>query len=232
MSSNVYFKRGKGPNLLFLHGWGQSKDGWGQIADLLSKDFSCFFIDLPGFGENKEVLGDKSPLGYAKWVNEYTKTLKLNSFSLLGHSFGGRIAVICAAQSKSIAKLILYSSPIFAEKTKKGTFVSLVRNAGIKNVPLISNLLRSQDYKETTEQNREIFLKAVSFDTSRYLKKVEVPTLVLGGDQDDQVSVETLQRTSSTSRDSQLYIFPKCGHFAHLEKPILFSAKVKEFLVG
>lgn len=230
-SSTNFNKIGKGPHLLFLHGWGQSKDNWGQASDLLSKNFTCWLVDLPGFGTNTTVLNDQSPQGYAKWVNDFAAANIAGNFYLLGHSFGGRIAIICATQNKSVKKLILYATPAYVQKTKKSKVISIIKKLGLKS-SAISSLLRSQDYKNTTEANREIFLKAVNFNLNQYISKIAIPTLILAAQNDSEVSYEVAEKLNKDVKGSNLYCFPNTSHFAHLEKPLLFTAKIEEFLNG
>lgn len=197
---------------------------------MLSGNFTCWFIDLPGFGQNAEKLTDKSPEGYADWVNKFATTNKIGKFSVLGHSFGGRVAAILAADNKSVQNAILYCSPLLKLKSKKGKLVSMGSKMGFKNIPLVSDLLRSADYKNTTPENREVFLEAVNFDLSSFLKKIHKPTLILAAERDHEVPLLVAQKAHAEILDSTLYVFPNASHFPHLENPYLFCSVVKKFL--
>lgn len=231
MADSIYIKEGSGPNLVLLHGWLQNKESWGQITDELSKSFTCWFLDLPSFGTNTSPLADKNPLGYSKWLDDFISKNKIKSCFVIGHSFGGRVAAISATHNKAIKKLVLYCVPILRKDTKKAKLIKIATSVGIKNIPFASNLLRSEDYKNTTSENREIFLKAVNFELNDYLGEIKIPTLILAGEKDTEVSLEVSQAAHKIIKGSELYVFPNCSHFVHLEKPLFFCAKVKDFLL-
>jgi len=214
--------------LVLLHGWEQNKEGWGQIIDILSKDFTCWTLDLPYFGQNDTTLKDKTPLGYAEWVNAFLLANKITKAYLLGHSFGGRVAIICAGDNKSVEKIIVYGTPAY--RSNKGTISSVIRKLGIKNIPVISDKLRSSDYKNADGVKKEIFTKTVDFDLSPFIKRVRKRTLLIWGEKDKEAKIDVARRLKATITNSELYIIPNADHFAHLEKPLLFSAVVKKFL--
>lgn len=215
--------------MVFLHGWEQNKEGWGQIVDILSKDFTCWAVDLPYFGQNNITLEDKTPLGYAEWVNAFLQENKITKAYILGHSFGGRIAIICANNNRNIKKVVLYGTPAFRSGNKNLT-TRLMAKTRIRNVPLLSNMFRSSDYKNTTNVNREIFLKAVNFNLTPYIKKIKQPTLILWGQKDEEISVSVANKLNASIKNSALYVIPNGTHFVHIEKPLLFASVVKKFL--
>lgn len=231
MQNPIYIKKGTGPNLIVLHGWLQNKESWGQTAEELPKYFTCWFLDFPQFGNNTSSLHNKGPLGYSEWLDEFIDKNKIKSCFVVGHSFGGRVAAISATHNRSIKKLILYCSPVVSRSTNRTKLTGIARKAGIKNIPFVSNLFRSDDYKNTTNENREIFLKSVNFELKDYLSRINIPTLIMAGEKDTEVSVEVGQAAHRIIKDSEFYVFPSCGHFVHLEKPLLFGAKVKDFLL-
>lgn len=216
---------------MLLHGWLQNKKSWGQIAEELPKSFTCWFLDLPAFGENNLILQDKSPLGYAQWLDNFISKNRIHNCFVLGHSFGGRIAAISATRNKEIKKLVLCCAPIVKNDTPITKIISILGKLGIKNIPFVSDVFRSDDYKNTTSVNRKIFLEAVGFDLKNYLPKIKIPTLILAGEKDPEVPMSVSESANKTIKGSEFYVFPNSGHFVHLEKPLLFEAKVKAFLL-
>jgi len=228
--SEIFTKVGFGPNLVLLHGWQQDKNTWVEICKYLKKDYTCWSVDLPSFGENYIALANFSPQGYATWVEIFFKKHGIKTASILGHSFGGRIAIALSVGNKSLNKLILYGVPSPASHGKSSLFKSLSRVSGIKNVPLISDLARSDDYKKTPEEKRAIFNKAIEYNYIADLNKISIPTLLLWGEKDDQTPIEIASIINKQIKNSHLEIIPRSSHFAHLEKPSLFAGKVIRFL--
>lgn len=84
--------------IVILHGWGASSSSFIEVKKLLEeKDYSVFVPDLPGFGSNKNIKKDLVFEDYLEFVNLYILDLlkknKKNKIVLIGHSFGGRIAI-------------------------------------------------------------------------------------------------------------------------------------------
>ena len=96
--------------LLFLHGWGQNIEMMEPIAKPFMNEYNVLILDLPGFGKSSEPKTVWSLEDYATMVNAFVKKFKLNHLILIGHSFGGKIAILYASLYK-VEKLILLASP-------------------------------------------------------------------------------------------------------------------------
>lgn len=232
-SSVVFLKDGKGPDLLLLHGWQDSKETWQPVIDYLKSDFTCWAPDLPGFGKNSKIAIGTSFQDYSKWLDNFVKLNKIGKFFLLGHSFGGRISIDISASSDRVEKLVLYGTPIFRNENVKLRLSKLVsRNLKVKNVPFFSNFLRSNDYRKARGHLRELFINTLNYDLVSKLEKIEVETLLIWGEDDEEVPVETAYKAKSLFIKSTIEILPRLGHFAHLANPNLFSGKVRRFLMN
>ncbi len=112
---------GHGDPILLLHGFGANIFTWRYIYPDLSKKYRVIAIDMKGFGESDKP-NDKeySAFDQAKIVLNLIKKLKLNNVTLVGHSFGGSVAlatVLTAKTKKRIKRLIImdglaYEQPI------------------------------------------------------------------------------------------------------------------------
>lgn len=230
MSNSFFQKIGQGPDIVFLHGWMQDRTTWLSVADRLKNEFTCTLVDLPGFGTNTTILEENSPIGYAHWVEKFLEENKLKKVNLVGHSFGGRVSIILASQSKLITKLILEASPFRRQSTPKVKLTSFAsQKLGIRNVPVLSKLLRSKDY-QTAGNLREVFLKAVNLDLANYLEHIKIPSLVIWGENDQEFPVSEGQALKQKIRNSKLYLMPTVGHLAHQENPTLFAGLIRKFL--
>src|SRR3989338_7107803 len=92
---------GKGRPLLCLHGWGNSvsHEVFANLTEALQDDpVQIIAPDLPGFGKSGEPPHAWTVDDYADCVEELVSQLQLNDVFLLGHSFGGRIALKLAAR--------------------------------------------------------------------------------------------------------------------------------------
>ena len=106
-----YIKSGQGKDtIILLHGWGQTHAFWKDAIEKLSMDYCVVSLDLPGFGESQEPTENWKLEDYAKFVYMFTIKLKISHPIIIGHSFGGRIALMYSSLHFPIKKLVLYSS--------------------------------------------------------------------------------------------------------------------------
>ncbi|HET9106088.1 MAG TPA: alpha/beta fold hydrolase [Steroidobacteraceae bacterium] len=94
--------RGNGPTLALLHGWGLNLRVWDGLADALSDRFRIVAVDLPGHGLSDWLPESGSLAGQAEQVHEAVSALA-GSYSLLGWSLGGQIALQLAAAGPDAA---------------------------------------------------------------------------------------------------------------------------------
>ena len=74
------------PKVCFLHGWGRSSKDFMNIEN----EFESISLDIPGFGKSIPFPQSLSPKKYAEYLADIIpSTVEV----LVGHSFGGRIAV-------------------------------------------------------------------------------------------------------------------------------------------
>ena len=106
----IQYGNKKGKNVVLLHGWGQNISMMDPIGKRLEKDFHITNIDLPGFGNSSEPTYGYTIYDYYEVIDELLTKLKIDNPILIGHSFGGRIAIVYAAKKK-VDKLVLLSSP-------------------------------------------------------------------------------------------------------------------------
>lgn len=217
----IQYGNKKGKDVVLLHGWGQNIEMMDPIGKALSKDFHITILDLPGFGSSSEPTYGYTIYDYYEIFSKFLEELKIENPILIGHSFGGRISIIYSAKKK-VEKLILLSSP-FKRSTKKNSVkVKILKT--LKKVPVIKDLehymktkIGSTDYKNATPTMRTVLVNVVNEDLTEYLKKIEVPTLLIWGSNDTAVPVEDAKYAESIMKDAGLIIYEGCSHYAYLE---------------
>ena len=101
---------GEGKDVVLLHGWGQNIEMMDPLGKKLSDKYKVTIIDLPGHGLSEEPSPSTTIYDYADVVKEIMNYLNIDKPSLIGHSFGGRVAIVYASKY-SVDKLILFGSP-------------------------------------------------------------------------------------------------------------------------
>src|SRR3989338_4825349 len=104
------------PAVVFLHGWQASSDTWRPIIYRLKEHYNLYALDLPGFGKSEMPKLPMTVADYAQIVKDFTTKLELKNVTLVGHSFGGRIAQKCSAEHfLTISRLVLVDSSGFRD---------------------------------------------------------------------------------------------------------------------
>ena len=234
---------GKGENLLILHGWNGSSDSWRKIIEILEIKFRVICPDFPGFGKTKPPKIPWNLDDFVEWLKEFTEKLNLESFFLLGHSFGGRVAIkFSILYPEKVKRLILVSSAGIKQdwglKEKIIFQISKIGNAIFSKNPLLRfkggvrnlfyKLAMIKDYSKVKGVMRETMKKIVEEDLLPELPKIQNETFIVWGEKDRIVPLKYAFIFKEKIKNSKLEILPKIGHSPHLEDPeklaeILFS---------
>ena len=105
-----YINNGTDKIIVFLHGWGCSKNIWNKIINKLN-NVSILNIDLFGFGESDEPRDYFDTYEYSYQIFLLLKKLDIKNIVFVGHSFGGRLAILLSSIfDLSISGCVLTSS--------------------------------------------------------------------------------------------------------------------------
>ena len=181
---------------------------------------------------------------YADFVSAKLKALGVERPLLLGHSFGGQIAVKLAANGHlAVSGLILCAPPVYrpANLIRRVIFYILAKLGKIfflipltkewctpvKN--LFHRIIGAHDYEKTNGINRAIFKKVIREDVSHLLASIHVPTLVVWGTRDGYVSVRYAKKIASAIPNAKLSLFSGGNHGLHLQQPEALLDQIDTF---
>ena len=210
-----------GKAIVLLHGWGQNIEMMNMLGKPFEKDFRIIVIDFPGFGnsdEPKEVMGVGE---YTSVVEKMLIKLNINSPILIGHSFGGRVAVKFASRNKTDRVILL--SPALRGHDKKSLKSKFLKF--LKKVPILKELedwaknhIGSRDYKAASPMMKKVLVKVVTEDLSQDAKKIKAPVILIYGDNDAEVPQEDTLLYEKLIPDCGLILYEGCTHYAYLER--------------
>ena len=236
----------KGEPLLILHGWGSNSARWQRVKELLEeKGVEVLVLDLPGFGITPSPNIAWGRDDYINWVFQKIKEKNWQKFNLLGHSFGGGIAVKMAANSSErINKLILCAPAIIKRRSIKTYLFYWVAFLGKKifSLPgfrkfqpqaqwLVYKLAGTRDYYVADGMMKEVMKKIWQEEPLEgLLEKIQIKTLVLWGKRDDVLPLKDAYLIKEKIRDSELKIISKARHSPHREAPEELVENIIEFL--
>lgn len=211
-----------GKNIVLLHGWGQNIEMMDPIGKRLDKDFYITNIDLPGHGKSEEPTKEYNIYDYYEVVKELLNKLDIKNPILIGHSFGGRIAIIYAAKEK-VDKLVLLASPFKKSNKDKSLKVRILKF--LNKVPVLNKLapymkkkIGSRDYKNASSMMRKILVNTVNEDLEKYLKDIRIPTLLIWGTNDREASIEDAKYAEDIMENAGLVVYEGATHYAYLER--------------
>jgi pimeloyl-ACP methyl ester carboxylesterase len=106
-----YLDEGAGDVVLLIHGIGGSSDCWRNVVDRLAKRHRVIAVDLLGHGQSDKPRSDYSLGAFAVWLRDFLDALNIHEATVIGHSFGGGVALQFAHQHKEYCRrLVLISS--------------------------------------------------------------------------------------------------------------------------
>lgn len=106
-----YRRGGQGETVLLLHGLAGSSRTWRAVLPELARTHDVIAPDLLGHGESAKPMGDYSLGAFASGLRDFLATLDVPSATIVGHSFGGGVAMQLAYQHPELCdRLVLVSS--------------------------------------------------------------------------------------------------------------------------
>ncbi len=102
---------GSGPALLLIHGVGDKSTAWGPVHAKLAQRFTVIAPDLLGHGESDKPRADYSLAAFANGMRDLLAVLDIDRVTIVGHSFGGGVAMQFAYQyPQLVERLVLVSA--------------------------------------------------------------------------------------------------------------------------
>ena len=223
-------KKGHGPAVVLLHGWGQNLYMMKFLQDHLQNQFTVFNLDLPGFGKSEEPLYCWSVDEYAQFLYCLLEEEGVKNPILIAHSFGARIA-ICYAARYTCKKLILTGAAGLLPKRGMTYYLKVSIYKLCKKLS-INLTMGSEDYQKASSVMRGVLVKAVNENLESLLPRIRCDTLLVWGEKDEQTPLWMGKRMEQLLPHASLIVFKKEGHFAYFYQSLRFQRIVDAFLEG
>jgi len=197
---------GDGPeSLIWLHGWGHNRAGFQRIAALFQNVGQNRLYDLPGFGETPRLFDGAA-------TNDYADSLaaqldKDRQHIIIGHSYGGRVAVQLAAKYPTLVKAIILVGG--AGLPRRRSIFFKIKAAGLKALGKAARIcdrvfrtkyqdayrarFGSEDYRNAGDL-RGTLVSAVTENLAAQAREIKCPALLLYGDGDTEAPPEIGKR--------------------------------------
>ena len=215
-----YIQYGEGNDIVLLHGWGQNIEMMRPIGDNFQNRFRITILDFPGFGESEEPKEAWTIDDYELMLEEFLKKVNVKKPIVIGHSFGGRVAIRYSARNP-ISKLVLFGSPCIRIQEELSLGVKILKK--LKTLPGLNFLgeymkkfIGSRDYKAASPIMRQTLVNVVNEDLSKFAREIEEPTLLIWGTNDTEAPLNEAKELEKIMLDAALITLPGT-HYAYLE---------------
>ena len=215
-----YIQYGEGNDIVLLHGWGQNIEMMRPIGDNFQDRFRITILDFPGFGESEEPKEAWTIEDYELMLEEFLKKVNVKKPIVIGHSFGGRVAIRYSARNP-ISKLVLFGSPCIRIQEELSLGVKILKK--LKTLPGLNDLgeymkkfIGSRDYKAASPIMRQTLVNVVNEDLSKFAREIEEPTLLIWGTNDTEAPLNEAKELKKIMLDAALITLPGT-HYAYLE---------------
>ena len=220
----------RGPELLLLHGLGDSLAGWAQVVPRLARTHRVHLLDLPGHG-----LSSRPPdwrlATLLSAVAEYARGLSRPI--LAGHSLGGWLAAKLALQGNAAGLVLINPAGATLDRQHWEPFRALVSaqdRAGVERYlahafhkpPLALRLFPGEVIKTMWSDAAQGILGALTeadFLESSALEKLRLPARLVWGSRDRLLPPGTLKFFQAALPDADLVLLEEAGHLPHFESP-------------
>jgi pimeloyl-ACP methyl ester carboxylesterase len=234
--SASYLDIGDGTPVLMLHGFMGNKTCWLPLIEQLQPDCRCISLDLLGFGESGKPQMRYDVATEVAFVRQVVLALQLDSFYILGHSFGGWVASAYALQYPSTVKGLLLAAPAgIRDDSFCGRYdhlrpllwqtpvvdwvLQLVRVCAkiIDKSEIIDKISWFRQELNSQPAARSFLVDRIrpedAVDTvEKEIHQIQVPTLVITGDRDQTIPLWHSETYANTIPGAKLAIIPNASH--------------------
>lgn len=226
------------PVVVLIHGFGGSSWDYEEFATLLARDYYVVSMDQLGYGlSEKSLTFDYQRRSQAQIINDVLLALEITPFAIAGHSMGGDVVLqFVDAYPDRVEKLILFAAAGLrqgggAQGSLPVWLIDLtVRNYWIQRTIFegayaVESFRTAEVFDPMFYQNAQIPSNVFSKFTQvtdggsmgNKLSTIDIDTLIVWGELDTFVSVESAYRFAEGISSSTLVVYPGIGHMPFQE---------------
>ena len=249
---NIFFTdKGKGKNIVFLHGFTESSRIWKNFSERLSKKYRVICIDLPGHGKSENIDGCHDMDLQAEVVHTLLKKLAVKKCLMVGHSMGGYVTLAFAGKYPEMLRgFCLFHSHCFAdspeEQENRNKTIHIVHEDKFsfisQFIPQLFALESREKFagpieklvKQASEMTKEGVIGAlegmkVRHDQVELLMTTPLPVLFILGLKDPKAPISKLWEMITMPSHSEVLILRDCAHMGYIKAPEETLGSIKGF---
>ena len=259
--TKIYYdvsKKGK-KVLVFLHGWPHNHTVWKkELAYFQRRGYSTIALDLRGHGKSGMPgnLRDYSFDKFAKDIHVVAKKEEVQKFVVIGHSFGGMIALEHYSFFPKDDSALILVDTIYENPLKHYSILKYLNLTPLtehllkfilKNEKIQKKHFNYIDFSKFSDHSdlyywfkgaketpwKSIFAcleEMIKFDKRSVLSKIKVPTLVVEGEKDTKTAIEDVREMARKIKTSRLEIVAGGSHDVNIRQPHKVEEIILKFL--
>ncbi|WP_265519738.1 alpha/beta fold hydrolase [Nitratireductor luteus] len=249
-----YREAGRGPALVLLHGFLCDARVWRQQLLHLSDQFRVVAWDAPGAGASSDPPDTFTTENYAHCLAEFLEAVGIAQAHLLGLSWGGILAQeFYRLYPQRVRSLVLADTYAgwrgsLPETACNERLSACLQDASAPAEALVAKFVPGVFTDAVPQQVRDEFstivsefhpvgfrlmsLSSAEVDTRDLLSTVDVPTLLVWGDDDRRSPLFVAKQFHAAIPGAELAIVPNAGHLSNMEQPDLFNEHVRRFCLS
>jgi pimeloyl-ACP methyl ester carboxylesterase len=247
-----YDDNGAGIPILFIHGFPHNRSLWAPQLQGLPLHARCVAADLRGFGESTP----KPPYSMDQYADDLIgllDTLHIDKAVVAGLSMGGYVAFATWRRHPGrVRGLVLANTKAGADseeaRAKRRSLMEVARQQGSSAIAdsMITGMLGKSTRERRPETTNNVHRMMASSpvdgvigalqammdrpDSTPTLATIDVPTLIVTGDEDAIIPVSESESMHAAIKSSTLEVITGAGHLTNLERPAAFNHVVSEFI--
>ncbi len=226
----IHYKEhvGKGKKLVLIHGLAVNVRTWRKMVQFLPEDMEVVLIDMLGHGLSAAPDIDYNIYVQVNILNDLLTNNDLLDSFIMGHSYGGWVSAMYAIKGYKAKGIILedaagmkeYFDDMSAANVRDERKERLINDAIALsgNAPVIRSIL------EDDFENEEEHL------TEGMLSKIDLPTMIMWGENDPTVSLKYGRLFNERIRNSKLEVIASAEHSPHYTHPKEVSSVLLKFI--
>ena len=215
---------------MYLHGWGASIELMTPIA---LEGCLNVMVDFFGHGGTPRENRELHLIDYVKSVEKLLDYLSIRHATVVGHSFGGRVAIrLSLLRPDLVDKLVLIDSAGVRPRYSLRRTLKVLAYKLKKMLGLDTSGCGSSDYQALEGIDKKTFVNIVNEDLTRYLGLIDKPTLIIWGDKDVDTPMYMTKILRKRIKNSGLVILEGEGHFGYIYQADRVRRVIKSFLRG
>ncbi|MCI5737920.1 MAG: alpha/beta hydrolase [Methanobrevibacter ruminantium] len=228
-----YELEGEGKTIVFVHGLSDSLAYWKVLSENLKNDYQTLIYDLRGHGESSDDDKNTTINLYQEDLYQLLKALNIENAVFVGLSLGGNIILDLAVNHPEMVNglVVMSSFPEHDENLKKifNDFDNAIDQGFVEFFDTIlpytltddmleehKELLENVKFEAAKTANLEGIKKGINagygFNLTDRLNEINVPTLVIAGEEDNLTTLDIQRKISDNIRDCELIVLEKTKH--------------------